>query len=68
IAVSQKMGVIRVKQLAQTNEIKDAYPNIGDFRFSNTLGEDLENVNEESIGELNVNDISGEEYEEAEGN
>ena len=30
------------------------------------LGEDLENVNEESIEELNANDISGEEYEETE--
>ena len=30
------------------------------------LGEDLENVNEESIEELNTNDISGEEYEETE--
>ncbi|CAG8834599.1 22831_t:CDS:2, partial [Gigaspora margarita] len=28
IAISRKKVVIRAKQLAQTNEIKDAYPNI----------------------------------------
>ncbi|CAG8839742.1 14045_t:CDS:2, partial [Gigaspora margarita] len=107
IAVSQKVVVIRAKQFAQTIEIKDAYSNIGDFRFSNTqwvgeswndinpsifrkafkccsisvatdgseddlvfdykaLSEDLKNANEESIRELNINDISSEEYEEAE--
>ncbi|CAG8818199.1 6197_t:CDS:1, partial [Gigaspora margarita] len=30
------------------------------------LGKDLENVNKENIGELNVNNISGKEYEEVE--
>ncbi|CAG8682780.1 33535_t:CDS:2, partial [Gigaspora margarita] len=50
------------KQLVRINEIKEAYSNIVDFRFSN----DLENVNEENIEESNANDISGEEYEETE--
>ena len=29
------MVIRRAKTLVQTNEIKDAYPNIGDFKFSN---------------------------------
>ncbi|CAG8773206.1 12772_t:CDS:1, partial [Racocetra fulgida] len=36
MAVTRKMVVTRAKQLVQINEIKDAYPNIGDdFKFFN---------------------------------
>jgi len=36
MAVTQKIVVTKAKQLVRINEIKEAYPNIGDFRFSNS--------------------------------
>ncbi|CAG8832512.1 35770_t:CDS:2, partial [Gigaspora margarita] len=54
-AVTRNMVVRKAKALAQTNEIKNAYPNIASFKFSITW-----------LKVLIFDNIDGDEYEEVE--